>query len=87
MNNLTRFRTTSAPATRWVESPICSPTVSSSTSTNQSHVVMVQVRPVAGRDGFIELAASIDPASLRRKLAVMRVSAELDGKVVTSTAA
>lgn len=87
MNNLARFRTTAAPSAAWIESKISPPPVASSTLTGHTHVVMVQVKSVLGRNGFPELAASIDPASLGRKLAVMRVSAELDGKVVSSTAA
>lgn len=87
MNTLSRFRTTATHSTKWVLSDIRTPSVASITSTSRSNVVMVQVKSVTGKSGFTELSVSIDPASLSRKLAVMRMSAELDGRDVTSTAA
>lgn len=86
MDSLSLFGTT-VPSTPWTESQIGKPAAAATTTTAKSHVVMVQVKSVAGKNGLTELAASIDPASLGRKLAVMRVSAELDGLVITSTAA
>lgn len=87
MNTLSHFHTTATNSTKWVRSDIGTPSVASITSTSRSNVVMVQVKSVIGKSGFTELSVSIDPASLSRKLAVMRMSAELDGRDVTSTAA
>lgn len=87
MNNLSRFNTMAMPSVDWVKSDIGTLSVLSTTSAVHTHVVMVQGKTVTGRSGYTELLVSIDPASLVRKLAVMRVSAELDGRVVTSTAA
>lgn len=90
MNDQIFFTTVPALTRTWVESanvPLNVPLkVSSTTGVSESNcVVMFQGKPVIGTRGQNELLVSIDPASLGRKLAVLRVTAQLDGQSVTST--
>lgn len=82
-----RFSTASKFPGSWVASTIRTPTISSSTTIASTHVVLIPGKYVTGTFGQAELSVSIDPASLERKLAVMKMAAELDGQVVTSTSA
>lgn len=87
MNKLSRFTTTTfTTPSAWTESPIGStPVGASSTANTSTHVVMIQGKYVTDPRGQSELSVSIDPASIERKLAVMKMSAELDGQIITST--
>lgn len=86
MNDQTLFATASPLTGTWVKSENVPLMVSSTTRVNESNcVVMFQGKPVIGARGQNELLVSIDPASLGRKLAVLKVTAQLDGQSVTST--
>lgn len=86
MNDLMFFTTT--PTTRtWVKSEDVQFVVSSVTRVSEPNCVVVfQGKDVKGMRGQNELLVSIDPASLERKLAVLKMTAQLDGQSVTSTA-
>lgn len=87
MNDKTLFTTTPTLTGTWVKSENKQLMVSSTTWVNESNcVVMFQGKNVIGARGQNELLVSIDPASLERKLAVLKVTAQLDGQSVTSTA-
>ena len=87
MNDQTFFTTTSTPTGTWVKSENKQLTVSSTTRVSESNcVAMFQGKNVKGTRGQNELLVSIDPASLGRKLAVLKMTAQLDGQSVTSTA-
>lgn len=88
MNNQTCFTTTSNLLRSLVKSDIGSPVVSSKTKVNSSsYVVMLQGKCVTGTRGQNELSVSIESVSLERRLAVMKMAAQLDGQAVTSTTA
>lgn len=87
MNDQTFFTTTSTPTETWVMSENKQLMVSSTTWISESNcIVMFQGKNVKGPRGQNELLVSIDPASLERKLAVLKMTAQLDGQSVTSTA-
>jgi hypothetical protein len=46
---------------------------------------MLQGKEVTNINGHRELLVYIDPVSLERKLAIIKITAQLDGQVVTST--
>lgn len=86
MNDQTLVTTAPTLTRTWVESKNVPLMVSSATKISESNcVVMFQGKPVIGSRGQNELLVSIDPASLGRKLAVLKVTAQLDGQSVTST--
>lgn len=86
MNDQTLFTTAPTLTGTWVESKNVPLMVSSATKVSESNcVVMFQGKPVIGSRGQNELLVSVDPASLGRKLAVLKVTAQLDGQSVTST--
>lgn len=72
----------------WVESKNSAPLVASITRACESnYVVMFEGKNVTGTRGQNELLISIDPESLTRKLAVIKMTAQLDGQTVTLTTA
>jgi hypothetical protein len=85
--NKQAFLTTSTPLPKsWTEFDISSPVIASTTKANMSnHVVMLQGKEVTNINGHRELLVYIDPVSLERKLAIIKITAQLDGQVVTST--
>lgn len=82
---LSRSKSTSVSSGTWVKTDEL-PRVAVSSMTQaigSHHVVLLQGKYVQGEHGQQELTVSVDPAALGRKLAIMEMSAHLEGVALT----